>query len=140
MKHSTGFHSQTDVKAERTIQTLEYILRACVIDFKDNWDNHLLLIEFFYNNNYQSSISMATFETLYGRLCRSTGGWFEDGESSLLGPEIIYEALEKVWVIRHWLKTTFSWEKSYADNRRRDLKVEVGDMVYLKISPIKGVM
>ena len=66
------------------------MLRARVIDFKGSWDDHLLLIEFFYNNSYHSSIFMAPFEALYGRICRSHVGWFEVGESSLFCPQIIY--------------------------------------------------
>ncbi|WMV29487.1 hypothetical protein MTR67_022872 [Solanum verrucosum] len=65
VKFSTAFQPQTDGQAERTIQTLEDILRACVIDFKCNWDDHLSLIEFAYNNSYHSSIGMAPFEALY---------------------------------------------------------------------------
>ena len=71
MKLSTTFHTQTDGQVERTIQTLEDMLRSCVIDFKGSWDDHLPLIDFSYNNRYHSSISMAPFEALYGRRCRS---------------------------------------------------------------------
>ena len=85
MKLSTAFHPQTDGQAERTIQTLEDMLRECVIDFRGNWDDHLPLIEFSYNNSYHSSIGMAPFEALYGRRCRSPVGWFEARESSILG-------------------------------------------------------
>ena len=77
MKLSTTFHPQTDRQAERTIQTLEDMLRACLIDFKGNWDDHLPLIEFAYNNSYHSSIKMAPYEALYERKCRSPIGWFE---------------------------------------------------------------
>ena len=140
VKLSTAFHPQTDGQAERTIQTLEDMLRACVIDFRGNWDDHLPLIEFSYNNSYHSSIGMAPFEALYGRRCRSPVGWFEVGESSILGPEIIHEALEKVRMIRDRLATAYSRQKSYADNRKRPLEFNVGDQVYLKISPMKGVM
>lgn len=66
MNLSTAIHSQTDGQAERTIQTLEDRLRACAIDFSGNWDEHLPLIEFAYNNSYQASIGMAPYETLYG--------------------------------------------------------------------------
>ncbi|WMV18968.1 hypothetical protein MTR67_012353 [Solanum verrucosum] len=90
VKLSTSFHSQNDGKAERTIQTMEDILRGCVIDFKDL--------------------------------------------------ELVNEAMEKVWLIRERLKTTQSRQKSYADVRRRDLEFDVHDSVYLKISPMKGVM
>ena len=98
------------------------MLRACVIDFNGNWDNHLPLIEFCYNNSYNSSIVLSPFEALYGRRYRSLVGWFEVGESSLLGPEIIYEYLEKVRVIRNRSKITYSRQKSYGYNRRRDLE------------------
>ena len=84
MKLSTAFHPQTDGQEKSTIHTLEDMLRACVIDFKGTWDDHLPLIEFYYNNNYHSSIRMASFEALYGKRCRSPVGWFEVGESSIL--------------------------------------------------------
>ncbi|WMV19777.1 hypothetical protein MTR67_013162 [Solanum verrucosum] len=93
---STAFHPQTDGQAKRTIQTLEDILRACVIDFKGYWDDHLPLIEFAYNNSYYSSIQMAPYEALYGRRCRSPIGWFEVGEARLIGPDLVHQAMEKV--------------------------------------------
>ena len=96
MKLSTAFHPQTDGQAERTIQTLEDMLRACVIEFRGSWDDHLPLIEFSYNNSYHSIIVMEPFEALYGRRCISPIGWFEVGESSIFGLDIIHEALEKV--------------------------------------------
>ena len=71
LRFSTTFHPQTDGQFERTIQTLEDMLRACVLDFKGGWDQHLSLIEFAYNNSYQSTIQMAPYEALYGRKCRS---------------------------------------------------------------------
>ena len=86
VKLSTAFHPQTDGQTERTIQTLEDMFRVCVIDFRGNWDDHLPLIEFSYKNSFHSSIGMAPFEELYGRRCRSVVGWFEVGESSILGP------------------------------------------------------
>ena len=80
VKLSTVFHPQMNGPVEIIIQTLDDMLRAFIIDFKGNRDKHLPLVEFFYNNNYQSSISMAPFEALYGRRCRSSIGWFEVGE------------------------------------------------------------
>ncbi|WMV08507.1 hypothetical protein MTR67_001892, partial [Solanum verrucosum] len=74
VKPTTTFHTQTDRQAERTIQHLEDILRACLIDFNGNWGDHLPLIKFAYNNNYHSSIGMAPFEALYSRRCRSPLG------------------------------------------------------------------
>ena len=76
---------------------------------------------------------MAPFEALYGRRCRFLIGWFEVGESSILGQEFIHVALEKVRVIRDRLTTAYSRHKSYVDNRKRPLEFDVGDQVYLKI-------
>ncbi|GJS04890.1 reverse transcriptase domain-containing protein [Tanacetum coccineum] len=77
---STAYHPQTDGQSERTIQTLEDMLRACVMDFGKGWDRHLPLIEFSYNNNYHTSIKAAPFEALYGRKCRSPICWAEEFE------------------------------------------------------------
>ncbi|GKA19678.1 putative reverse transcriptase domain-containing protein [Tanacetum coccineum] len=70
---STAYHPQTDEQSERTIKTLENMLRACVIDFSNGWDKHLPIVEFSYNNMYHTSIKVAPFEALYGRKCRSLG-------------------------------------------------------------------
>ena len=76
---STTFHPQTDGQADHTIQTLEDMLRSCVIDFKGSWDDHLRLIEFAYNNSYHSSIQIAPYEALYRRRSRFPVCWFEVG-------------------------------------------------------------
>ncbi|GJZ62402.1 putative reverse transcriptase domain-containing protein [Tanacetum coccineum] len=86
---SVAYHPQTDRQSERTIQTLENILRACVIDFRKGWVNHLPLVEFSYNNSYHASIKAAPFEALYGRKCRSPVCWTEVGKAQILGPELI---------------------------------------------------
>ena len=137
---STAFHPQTDGQSERTIQTLEDMLRACVMEFKGSWDTHLALMEFAYNNSYQASIEMAPFEALYGRKCRSPSCWMEVCDRELEGPELIRETSEKVPNIQERMRTDFSRQKSYADPRRRDVQFGVGDHVFLKISPMKGVM
>ncbi|GJU54287.1 putative reverse transcriptase domain-containing protein [Tanacetum coccineum] len=137
---STAYHPQTDGQSERTIQTLEDMLRACVIDFGGSWDVHLPLAEFSYNNSYHSSIRCAPFEALYGRKCRSPILWAEIGESSLIGPELVQETTDKVVLIKEKLKAARDRQKSYADNRRKPLEFEVGDRVMLKVSPWKGVI
>ena len=96
---STAFHPQTDGLSERTIQTLEDMLRACVIKFKGSWDTHLSLMEFAYNNSYQSSIGMAPFEALYGRKCRTPVCWDEVGERRLIGSELVHITLDKIQII-----------------------------------------
>ncbi|GJS71885.1 reverse transcriptase domain-containing protein [Tanacetum coccineum] len=100
---STAYHPETDGQSERTIQTLEDMLRACVIDFGKGWDKHLPLVEFSYNNSYHASIKAAPFEALYGRKCRSPVCWAEVGDSQLTGPEIIQETTEKIVQRFNWI-------------------------------------
>ncbi|GJT29565.1 putative reverse transcriptase domain-containing protein [Tanacetum coccineum] len=109
---STAYHPQTDRQSHKTIQTLEDMLRACVIDFGNGWDKHLPLVEFSYNNSYHTSIKAAPFEALYGLKYRSSIYWDEVEDSQLTGPDIIHETTEKI----------------------------VEDKVKLKVSPWKGVI
>nr|GFA63519.1 reverse transcriptase domain-containing protein [Tanacetum cinerariifolium] len=146
---STPYHPETDGKSERTIQTLEDMLRACVIDFRNGWERHLPLVEFSYNNSYHASIKAAPFEALYGRKCRSpvcwaevgdaqlTAApfealygrkcrspvcWAEVGDAQLTGPEIIQETTEKIVQIKQRLQAARDRQKSYADIRRKPLE------------------
>ncbi|GJR47819.1 putative reverse transcriptase domain-containing protein [Tanacetum coccineum] len=137
---STAYHPETDGQSERTIQTLEDMLRACVIDFGSGWDKHLPLAEFSYNNSYHASIKSAPFEALYGRKCRSPVCWSEVGDAQLTGPEMIRETTEMIVQIKNRLLAARSRQKSYADVRRKPLEFEVGDKVMLKVSPWKGVV
>ena len=106
---STAFHPQTDGQSERrTIQVLEDMPRACILDYKGSWEEHLSLVEFAYNNSYQASIQMAPYEALYGRPCRSPLCWTEVGESSITGPDLIRDNSEKVSLIRQRLLTAQS--------------------------------
>nr|GEY39961.1 G-type lectin S-receptor-like serine/threonine-protein kinase At1g67520 [Tanacetum cinerariifolium] len=86
---SRAYHPLTDGQSEHTIQTLEDILRSCVIDFGGNWDTHIPLVKFSYNNSYHSIVKCASFEALYERICRSPVIWLEVGEGKLIGPEIV---------------------------------------------------
>ena len=96
---STAFHPQTDSQSERTIQTLEDMLRACVLDLKDSWEKHLPLVEFAYNNSYQTSIHMTPYEALYGRPCRSPVCWTKVGKRSTTGLELVKDTSEKMDLI-----------------------------------------
>ncbi|GJT29289.1 putative reverse transcriptase domain-containing protein [Tanacetum coccineum] len=116
---SMAYHPQTDGQSERTIQTLEDMFRACVIDFGKGWDRHLPLVEFSYNNNYHTSIKATLFEALYGQKCRSPIYWAK---------------------IKKRIQAARDRQKSYADRRRNLLEFEVGDKVMLKVSPWKGVI
>jgi hypothetical protein len=115
------------------------MLRACVLQFDKNWDKYLSLAEFSYNNSYQTSIKMAPFEALYGRRCRTPLSWSQTGERKIFGPDLVMEAEDKVRLIQNNLKAAQSRQKSYADIRRRPLQFQVGDFVYLRVSPIRGV-
>ncbi|GJV02858.1 putative reverse transcriptase domain-containing protein [Tanacetum coccineum] len=137
---STAYHLETDGQSERTIQTLEDMLRACVIDFGKGWEKHLPLVEFSYNNSYHASIKATPFEALYGRKCRSPVCWAEVGDVQLTGPEIIHETTEKIVQIRQRLQAARDRQRSYANIRRKPLEFQVGDRVMLKVSPRKGVI
>nr|GFA22909.1 putative reverse transcriptase domain-containing protein [Tanacetum cinerariifolium] len=137
---STAYHPETDGQSERTIQTLEDMLRACAMDFGRNWDTHLPLVEFSYNNSYHSSIKCALFEALYGRRYRTPIACTEVGEGKLLGPEIVQETTDKIVQIKERLKVAQDRQKSYADKRQKLLEFSVGDKVLLKVSPRKGVL
>ncbi|RZB69283.1 Transposon Tf2-11 polyprotein [Glycine soja] len=117
LKLSSAYHPQTDGQTEWTIQSLEDLLRACVLEQKGSWESFLPLIEFTYNNIFHSTIGMAPYEALYGRRCRTPLCWLEPGDNLTLGPEV----------------------KSYQDKRRKDLEFEVGDHVFLRVTPWTGV-
>ncbi|GKE15481.1 putative reverse transcriptase domain-containing protein, partial [Tanacetum coccineum] len=114
---STAYHPQTDGQSECIIQTLEDMLRVCVLDFGGSWDVHLLLVEFSYNNSYHSSVRFAMFEALY-----------------------VQETTKKISQIKDRLKVARDRQKSYADKRRKPLEFSVGDYVLFKVSPWKGVL
>ncbi|GJV80753.1 putative reverse transcriptase domain-containing protein [Tanacetum coccineum] len=114
---STAYHPQTDGQSERTIQTLEDMLRACAIDFGKGWVNHLPLVEFSYNNSYHASIKAAPFEALY-----------------------VQETTEKIIQIKQRMQAAHDRQKSYTDLKRKPMEFQVGDKVMLKVSPWKGVV
>ncbi|KAL0556479.1 hypothetical protein IC582_004993 [Cucumis melo] len=137
---STAFHPQTDGQTERLNQVLEDMLRECALEFPGSWDSHLHLMEFAYNNSYQATIGMTPFEALYGKCCRSPVCWGEVGEQRLMGPELVQSTNEAIQKITSRMHTAQSRQKSYADVRRKDLEFEVGDKVFLKVAPMRGVM
>nr|GEW86264.1 putative reverse transcriptase domain-containing protein [Tanacetum cinerariifolium] len=137
---TTAYQPQTDDHSECTIQTLEDMLRACVLDFGGCWDIHLPLVEFSYNNSYHSSVRCVSFEALYGKKHHSQIMWAEVGEGQLIRPELVQETTEKILQIKDRLKTARDHQKSYADKRRKPLEFSVGDYVFLKVSPWKGMV
>ncbi|GKB57457.1 putative reverse transcriptase domain-containing protein [Tanacetum coccineum] len=137
---STAYHPQTDGQSERTIQTLEDMLRACVIDFGKGWVNHLPLVEFSYNNSYHASIKAAPFEALYGRKCRFILMLTKVGEAPILAPKLISrdELRKIVPQIKQRMQAARDRQKSYADVRRKPMEFQSGIKLKLKFTLEKG--
>jgi hypothetical protein len=136
---SSSYHPQTNGQTERINQILEDMLRASILHFDKSWDKCLSLAEFSYNNSYQASLKMAPFDALYGRRCCTPLNWSEAGERTLIGPDLVKDAEERVQVIRENLKMAQMRQKSYHDKGTTPRHFEVGDYMYLKVSPTKGV-
>jgi transposase InsO family protein len=139
MRFSTAYHPQKDGQTERTNQVLEYMLRACAIQYGTSWDKCLPYAEFSYNNSYQASLKKYPFEALYGRKCRTPLYWDQIGERQVFGPNIVEEVEQLVQQVRENLRVAQTRQKSYADVRHRDLTFALGDYVYLKVSPMRGI-
>jgi hypothetical protein len=135
---SSAYYPQIDGQTERVNQILDDMLRACALQYGRSWDKSLPYAVFSYNNSYQESLKMAPFEMLYGRRCRTPLFWNETGEQKVFRPNILQEAEKQVRMVRENLCVTQPRQKSYTDHRRRELSFEVGDFVYLKVSPIRG--
>nr|GEV90839.1 putative reverse transcriptase domain-containing protein [Tanacetum cinerariifolium] len=133
---STAYHPKTDGQSERTIQTLEDMLRACVIDFGKGWVKHLPLCEFSYNNNYYASIKATPDEALYGQKYQSPVCWAKVEEAQLTGPKLIQETTKNIILIKQRIQAAQDRQKSYADLKRKPMEFMVGDRVMLK----KGVV
>jgi hypothetical protein len=137
--HSLAYHPQTDGQIERVNQILTDMLRACVLEHQGSWDQNLPWEEFSYNNSYKESLKMAPFEVLYGCRCRTPLNWIEPGEKVIFGPYLVEEAEATICRIQENLKAAKSRQETYANKRRRPLEFKVGDHVYLRVSPMKGV-
>ncbi|GKD21129.1 putative reverse transcriptase domain-containing protein [Tanacetum coccineum] len=130
---STVYHPQTDGQSERIIQTLEDMLRACVINFGKGWDWHLPLVGFSYNYSYHTSIKAEPFEALYGCKCRLPVCWTEVGDAQFTGPKIFHETTEKIIQIKKRIQAARDRQKSYSDRRRKPLEFQVEDKVLPKV-------
>jgi hypothetical protein len=139
LEFSIAFHPRTDGQTERVNQILEHMLRACALDYGSSWDDNLPYVEFSYNNSYQASIEMTPFEALYGKKCTTPLLWSGVGDRGFFGPDIIEETEEKVRLIKDRLKIAQSRQKSYADNKRREVTYEAGDRAYLRVSTLRGI-
>jgi hypothetical protein len=139
LRFSSTYHPQTDGQTERVNQILEDMLTACALQSRGSWDKSLPYAKFSYNKSYQESLKMAPFEMLYGRRCGTPLFWSGTGEWKVFGPNILQEAEKQVRMVRENLRVAQSRQKSYADHRRRELSFDVGDFVYLKVSPMRGL-
>jgi hypothetical protein len=139
LRFSSAYHPRTDAPIERVNQIREDKLRACALQYGRSWDKSLSYAEFSNNDSYQESLKMAPFEILYGRRCQTPLFWNETGERKVFGPDVLEEAEKQVRMARENLRVAQSRQKSYADHRRRELIFEVGDFVYLKVSPMRGL-
>nr|GEW74731.1 putative reverse transcriptase domain-containing protein [Tanacetum cinerariifolium] len=148
---STAYHPETDGQSERTIQTIEDMLRAYAIDFGKGWEKYLPLVEFLYNNSYYASIKAAPFEALYGRKCFTFEAlygqkchlpvcWAEVGQVQLTGPELVQETMKGIIQIKQRIQTARDRQKSYANLNRKLIEFQVIDNVMLKVSPWKKVV
>ena len=135
---STAYHPQSQGQVERVNQILEDMLRACVISFGKKWEESLPYAEFSYNNSYQASLKMATFEVLYGRKCRTPLNWSETGERTLIGPDIIQQAEEQVRIVWDNLKAAQSRQKSNYDRKYWGSTYQPGEQAYLRVTPLRG--
>nr|GEW27300.1 reverse transcriptase domain-containing protein [Tanacetum cinerariifolium] len=133
---SMAYHPETDGQSERTIQTLEYMLRACVLDFGKAWEKHLPLVEFSYNNSYHASIKASPFEALYGRKCRSPVCWSKVRDVQLTGHEIIHETTEKIVQIRQRLQAVRDRQRSYANRGKLNPRYIGPFKILKKIGPV----
>ncbi|KAG8503420.1 hypothetical protein CXB51_001332 [Gossypium anomalum] len=136
----TAHFIPTDGQSERVIQIFEDKLRCYILEFESNWEKYLLLIEFAYNNSFQTSIKMAPYGALYGRKCRTSLYWTELSEKKIHGVELIRETKEKVKTIRDSLKAASDRQKSYADLKCREIEFQVKDRVFVKVSLRKKVL
>ncbi|GKD83573.1 putative reverse transcriptase domain-containing protein, partial [Tanacetum coccineum] len=131
---STAYLPQNGGQSERTIQTLEDMLRACVLDVGGSWEVHLPLVEFSYNNSYHSSMRCAPFKELYGRKCRSPIIWAEVEEGQLIGHELVQETTDKISQIKDRLKAARDRQKIYADKRRKPLEFSVVPLDEIRVN------
>jgi hypothetical protein len=136
---SSTYHPQTNGQTERFNQILEDMLRAYALQYGRSWNKSLPYAEFSYNNSYQESLKMTLFEMLYGHRCRTPLFWSETEERKVFRLDILQEAEKQVRMVSENLQVAQARQKSYANHRRRELSFKVGDFVYLKVSPMRGL-
>ena len=116
------------------------MLRVCALDFLGSWAEKVALMKFAHNNSYHQSLEISPFEVLYGRKCQSPIDWHEAGEKKFVGPEEIDRVSREIEIIKRRLQASIDQQNKYTKHRRRPLEFEVRDKVFLKVSPMRGMM
>ncbi|KAK4400632.1 hypothetical protein Sango_1169300 [Sesamum angolense] len=114
------------------------MMRACVIEFRGNWDDRLPLMEFACNNSFHSSVGMAPYEASYGKKCRSPICWDIEGLRQLEGPELVQQTVDKIQTVKKCLKAAQDRQKNYADKHRTEMEYEVGEKVFSEGVTVEG--
>jgi transposase InsO family protein len=140
LSFSTAFHPQTDGQSERTIQTLEDMLRSCALTMGGDWESHLGLAEFAYNSSYHASIGMSPYEALYGHPVRTPICWGATSTHVPTPSQLVNEGADTVKFIHERLRAAQDRQKKYADPKRRDFQLATGEHAFLRVSPTKGIV
>jgi hypothetical protein len=130
---STSYHPQMYGKIERKNQIIEDMLRMYVRTKPNKWEDYIHLVEFAYNNRYQTSAKLITFKVLYDRKCTTPICWDNPADRLMVGPEMLQEMENMVRKVQRNLKEEHDRQKSYVDKKRRHLEFQAGDHVYLKV-------
>jgi hypothetical protein len=138
LNFNTSYHPQTNGQTERANQIIEDILCMYVRTKPSKWEDYLHLVEFAYNNGYQTSTKLSPFEVMYGRKCMTPISWDNPTDRLMVGPEMLQEMENMVRKVQRNLKEAHDKQKSYADQKRRHLEFQVGDHVYLKVKALKS--
>jgi len=139
LNFNSSYHLETGGQTERVNQILEDMLRACALEFQGKWEDDLPLVEFSHNNSYQSTIRMAMFEALHRRKCRTPLYCSDLDEALIIGSKMIQETVKTIRKNGEHVQVAQRQQKSYADKRRRPLEFQLGDKVFRKASPTKGI-
>ena len=133
LNFSTTYHPETDGQTKRVNQVIEDMLRMYVMDKPSKWEDYLHLVEFSYNNGYQTSLKMSPFEALYGRKCNTPVSWDNPTDKEVVGTKLLREMEENMMRIKKNLKVFKDRQKIYVDKGRTDREFNVGDHVFLKV-------
>ena len=140
LNFSMAYHPQTDGQTKRVNHVVEDMLRAYVMQKPTKWEDYLHLVEFAYNNRYNTSLQMSPFEILYGQNCRTPSSQSGLEDRLMLGPEMLKEMEELVKKVRSNLKATQYRQENFADQKRRFKQYHVGDHVYVRIRAKKSTL